>query len=573
VQDSDVSGSRSTGALPWPGSLAGRLAILLSGFIIVATLAVAAREYRAGEQQLVAESYRTLQFRAGFAADRLADALSERQRVAFLWASLETSQDLVVDDVDKRISGSLADLARMLGPGSEAVAAHPHPGVGEVVLAASDPARLESGGPPLPAAVDSALTAPTAGLTLEDGGDALVVATADVISRIDGSTLGRIAVWTPLARFLGTALPLELGSVQLTDPGGTVLYRGSDLTGPNTDYLWARDTAQSVGGPFGVAVARPRAEVTVELRRTGRQLITLALLFLLLAVPAALLVVRSATRGLGRLTQAARELDPHEPEPLPTVSRWAPDEVRVLGDAMAAMVDRLERASDELARSESLAAIGMLTKSLAHEIRTPLSVLRAGTEMLLRSPAAGPREREVSEMLQAEVERLSRLVDDLLIFGRPSSPVLGDMDLHRVADDALYALEATASEKSVDLVLGGGEARMQGDADQLRQVVVNLVSNGVRACGEGGRVLVTTALADGGVVLDVEDNGEGIPPDRLDEIWKPLVTTNRSGTGLGLPIVRQLVEAHGGHVEVKSTPGEGTRMRVVLPADAIQEKS
>jgi signal transduction histidine kinase len=283
--------------------------------------------------------------------------------------------------------------------------------------------------------------------------------------------------------------------------------------------------------------------------------------------------VRSATRGLGRLTRAARELDPHDPVPLPTMSRWAPDEVRVLGDAMAAMVERLERASEELAKSESLAAIGVLTKSLAHEIRTPLAVLRAGTEMLLRSPAAGPREREVSEMLQAEVERLSRLVDDLLIFGRPSPPVLGDMDLHRVADDALYALEATASEKSVDLVLEGGEAFMRGDADQLRQVVVNLVSNGVRACQEGGRVLVTTALEDGSVVLDVEDNGEGIPPDRLDEIWRPLVTTNRSGTGLGLPIVRQLVEAHGGHVEVKSTPGEGTRMRVVLPADATQEKS
>ena len=573
MQDSDVSGPRSVGALPWPGSLAGRLAILLAGFIVVATLAVAAREYRAGEQQLVAESYRALQFRAGFAADRLADALAERQRVAALWAELETSQDLVVDDVDKRISGSLADLARMLGPGSEAVAAHRHPGVGEVVLAASDPARLESDGPPLPPAVDSALVSASAGLTLKDGGNALVVATADVVSRIDESTLGRIAVWTPLGRFLSTALPLELGSVQLTDPEGQVLYRGADLSGPDGAYLWARDTANTVAGPFGVAVARPRAEVTADLRRTGRQLITLALLFLLLAVPAALLVVRSATRDLGRLTRAARELDPHHPEPLPTVSRWAPDEVRVLGDAMAAMVDRLERASEELAKSESLAAIGVLTKSLAHEIRTPLSVLRAGTEMLLRSPAAGPREREVSEMLQAEVERLSRLVDDLLIFGRPSPPVLGDMDLRRVADDALYALEATASEKSVDLVLEGGEALMRGDADQLRQVVVNLVSNGVRACQEGGRVLVTTALQDGVVVLDVQDNGEGIPPDRLDEIWKPLVTTNRSGTGLGLPIVRQLVEAHGGHVEVKSTPGQGTRMRVVLPADATREKS
>lgn len=570
MQGSDVSGSRSSGALPWPGSLASRLAILLAGFIVVATLAVAVREYRVGEEQLVAESYKTLQIRAGVAADRLSDALDERKRLASLWAELETSQDLAVDDIDKRVSASLSDLADMLGGGSEAVAAHRHPDVGEVVLAASDPARLEDSAPPLPAAVSAALVAPGAGLSLEDGGEGEVVATADVVSRTDGSVLGRIALWTPLARFLTTALPLELGAVKITDAGGRVLYRGGDVTGPDDDYLWARDTAASVGGSFGVAVARPRAEVTAALQASARQLITLALLFLLLAVPAALLVVRSATRGLGRLTQAARELDPHAPRPLPTVSRWAPDEVRVLGDAMAAMVDRLERASEELARSESLAAIGVLTKSLAHEIRTPLSVLRAGTEMLMRSPAAGPREREVSEMLQAEVERLSRLVDDLLIFGRPSAPVLGDMDLYRVADDALGALEATASEKNVELVLEGGTGPMRGDADQLRQVVVNLVSNGVRACAEGGRVRVAMALDDGHMVLDVEDDGEGIPPERLDEIWKPLVTTNRSGTGLGLPIVRQLVEAHGGHVEVMSTPGEGTRMRVVLPADATQ---
>lgn len=570
MQGSDVSGSRSAGALFWPGSLAGRLAALLTAFIVLATLAVVVREYRAGEEALVAERYRTLQIRAGVVADRLSASLDTRRHLATVWAQLETSQDLAADDVDKRVSESLADLVGMLGSGSEAVAARRGSGGREDVLSASDPARLQPGAPPLPAAVDSALAAPGAGLTVQGGADGEVVATADVFKDADRSLLGRIAVWTPLARFLAMSLPLELGSVQVVDSAGRTLYRGSDLTGSDADYLWARDTARTAYGAFGVAVAYPWAEVTAALKASGRQLVTLSLLFLLLAVPAALLVVRSATSGLGRLTRAARELDPHHPEPLPTVSRWAPDEVRVMGDAMTAMVDRLERGSEELARSESLAAIGVLTKSLAHEIRTPLSVLRAGTEMLLRSPVAGPREREVSEMLQAEVERLARLVDDLLVFGRPSPPVLGDMDLHRVADDALAALEATASEKGVALVLQGGAARMRGDADQLRQVVVNLVSNGVRACSEGGRVHVTASCENGEAVLDVEDDGEGISPDRLEEIWRPLVTTNRSGTGLGLPIVRQLVEAHGGYVEVKSTSGEGTRMRVVLPAGATE---
>ena len=121
MQSSDVSGSRTAGALFWPGSLAGRLAALLTAFIVLATLAVVVREYRAGEQALVAERYRTLQIRAGVAADRLSASLETRRHLASVWAQLETSQDLAADDVDKRVSESLADLVGMLGSGSEAV--------------------------------------------------------------------------------------------------------------------------------------------------------------------------------------------------------------------------------------------------------------------------------------------------------------------------------------------------------------------------------------------------------------------------------------------------------------------
>ena len=209
----------------------------------------------------------------------------------------------------------------------------------------------------------------------------------------------------------------------------------------------------------------------------------------------------------------------------------------------------------------------MLTKSLAHEIRTPLSVLRAGAEVLVRSPAiAGrDREREVSEMLQAEVERLARLVDDLLVFGRPSPPLVRDMDLHDVASEALDLLAHPAAEAGVTLRLSGEAVPLRGDPDQLRQVALNLVSNAIRACESGGTVTVRTDAEDRMAVLEVEDDGRGIEPERLEEIWQPLVTTHRSGSGLGLPIVKQLVEAHEGHVEVASTPGEGTRMGVRLP--------
>jgi signal transduction histidine kinase len=531
--------------------------------MVVATVAFAVREYRVGRERLVDETYHTLRASAGVAAERLSAALAERERLTSVWAGLETSQDLAVDDVDKRLSGSLAELTAMLDEGTEAVAIRPP----DRLLSASDAARLAGAASPLPAVVVQAVDAPEAGLTIHGAGSdgGTVVSTADVTSRVDGSKLGRIAVWTPLGRFLAGALPLELETLELRAADGSVLFRGADVRGPSADYLWASDTAQTAAGALSVSVARARVELTTELRTNARQLVTLAAVFLLLTLPGTLLVVRSATSELGRLTRAARELDAHSPEALPPVSRWAPREVRVLADAIDAMIVRLGQAREELARSESLAAIGMLTKSLAHEIRTPLSVLRAGTEMLARSSQSDARQREVSEMLQMEVERLARLVDDLLVFGRPSPPVPSEMDLRDVCEDALSALEAEAAEVQVGLSLDGGPASLRGDADKLRQVVVNLVVNAVRACEGGGTVVVRTARSNDTVSLEVEDDGVGIPPERLSEIWTPLFTTHASGTGLGLPIVKQLVEAHDGTVEVESEPGHGTCVRVTLP--------
>jgi signal transduction histidine kinase len=555
--------------LPWFGSLAGRLAILLAAFMVLATVAVVAREYGVREEQLVAETHRMLDAQAEVAADRLEKTLAERRRLVSLWADLETSQDLAVDDVDKRVSLSLADLVATLGGDSEAIAGRPG-----VLVSASDPARLQNPSPEdLPPFVETALAAPEPAIrVVGPPGPGAVVASADVVSSVDGRVLGRIVVWTPLRSFLAAAIPLELGTTELVATDGTHLARGDDLADPDDAYLWGEQTASTVAGRLGVRVGRARAQVVSQARASGRQLLTLAAVFLLLALPAVLLVVHSTTSSLGRLTRAAREMDPHHPDPLPPVSGWAPVEVRVLAEAMGGMVERLERAREELARSESLAAVGMLTKSLAHEIRTPLSVLRAGTEMLQRASQA-PRDREVSEMLQAEVERLARLVDDLLVFGRPSPPVPRAMDLRDVAANAVSALEGDAAEKGVALTLEGGDAAVRADPDQLRQVVVNLVTNAVRACEQGGSVVVRTGLQGDAALLQVEDDGVGIPPEKLDEIWKPLVTTHPSGNGLGLPIVRQLVEAHGGTVNVHSVPGQGTRMDVMLPIHPETEQA
>ncbi len=567
VQHSESWKTSFAGGRRWSGSLAGRLAILLVAFLVLTTGAVVVREYAVGREQRVAEVTGTLEVEATVAADRLEGALAERARLIDLWARLESSQDLALDDVDTRVSHSLSDLVAALSDQTEAVAVRDG-----VVLSASDPGRLGGEAPALPDPVAREATALRPGVTLhamDDGG--LVVATADVVSAMDGSVLGRIVAWTPLRRFLGTSIPLELGAARVDLPDGGVLIRGDALVEGDEAYLWAHHVARTVAGDLAVSMGASRAEIDRALRASGRQLVTLAALFLIVALPASLLVVRTATSSLARLTRAARELDARKPAPLPAAAPLAPTEVHVLADAMSSMVSRLGEARDELARAESLAAVGMLTKSLAHEIRTPLSVLRAGTEMLDREAGVGPRGREVIRMLEAEVARLARLMDDLLVFGRPSTPVPRDADLADVAASAVDALSAEAHENGVGLELQADPTPVWGDPDLLRQVVVNLVTNGVRACAAGGDVVIRVRPADSAAVLEVEDDGHGIPADLLDRIWTPLVTTHRSGNGLGLPIVRQLVEAHGGEIRVARTSEAGTCMRVTLPSTERKE--
>jgi signal transduction histidine kinase len=547
-------------------TLAGRLTAILAAFIVVATLTVTVGEYRAGRVRLVEEARADLTDRAGFAAERLNAALRDRAALVKLWAGLETAQDLAVDDIDFRLSSALAELARTLADDSHAVAARD----ADHVLAASEEALVDTQARPLPAAVQATLNAPAPRpIAIVPGpGPALVMASEDVISRVDGSRLGRLVVWAPLPRFLEHELPLQIGTMVVSDSLARPLFEGPDVAAAGGQAaLSAIVERPTAAGTLRMRMFRPMAEITAELTTHATQLATLAALFLLLALPGTLWVVHTTTSSLGRLTAAARLLDPVHPEPLPVPSRWAPREVRVLGEAMEQMVERLEEARDELARTESLAAVGMLTKSLAHEIRTPLSVLRAGAEVLNRSANATDREREVSGMLLMEVERLARLVDDLLVFGRPSPPDLRTMDMERVASAAVDVLRPLAKEARVTLELEVEPTAARGDPDQLRQVAINLISNAIRACEGGGTVRVRTGVVAGAPFLEVEDDGTGIEPDRMEAIWRPLVTTHRSGSGLGLPIVRQLVEAHGGRIEIESVPGEGTRMRALLPLE------
>ncbi|HTO95828.1 MAG TPA: HAMP domain-containing sensor histidine kinase, partial [Myxococcales bacterium] len=206
---------------------------------------------------------------------------------------------------------------------------------------------------------------------------------------------------------------------------------------------------------------------------------------------------------------------------------------------------------------------------LAHEIRNPLASMCGSIEVLGASPGLDEQERKLMQVVRSEAGRLEALVREFLSFARPLSPAIESLDGARAVAETVELFRSQVEERGLQLSVRADEpVWLQADPGQLRQVLWNLLGNAADATPAGGRVEVRIAQQGGQGVLDVIDTGSGIADEDLQRIFDPFFTTKERGTGLGLAIVHRIVEAHGGHLSVRSEPGKGTAFRVALPLAA-----
>jgi signal transduction histidine kinase len=355
-----------------------------------------------------------------------------------------------------------------------------------------------------------------------------------------------------------------------------------ELTALNRQ-IYRRTRESSVQGAYqGVQ------QIVAEEQRT---LTAIFLLAVVLGIAAAWLMARSLIRPIHELGDAmavvgAGDLD----HPIAAHSR---DEIGELARAFARMTDnlrlsrsemvrlneelagkvaQLERTQAQLVQSEKLASIGEMSAAVAHGLRNPLASLRASAQLVLHhpgSPAAGEQLRAILD----EVDRLDRRISHLLTFSRPAPfrPIP-----ERVATLVQEVLPAFAERLrtqgvTLDLRIPADLPEIPADTMKLEQVLVELVSNALDAMPGGGRLAIVAAATAGaggepGITVSIEDTGRGILPETLPSVGQPFFTTRSEGTGLGLATARRFVEQHGGRLELSSRPGEGTTVRVWLPA-------
>lgn len=283
-----------------------------------------------------------------------------------------------------------------------------------------------------------------------------------------------------------------------------------------------------------------------------------------LALLATGLIAVRLTRSLGALSAATAEVAAGSfREPVRVQGR---DEVADLARSFNTMAERL-RELDKL--KETFMA------SVSHELRSPLTSMREAAHLLRDEVPGGlnPKQARLVEIVEQGAERLLRLVNQVLDFSRLRSGMLPiqrlPVFLDQTVRQAMDELRPQAQEAGLSLALERVGERFEylGDEDRLIQVVVNLVSNAIRFTPRGGRVMVRLIDAGAEVEILVEDTGVGIAPVALPRIfgWYEQAHRERGGTGLGLPIVKGLVEAHGGRVTVESQEGKGSRFTVLLP--------
>ena len=226
------------------------------------------------------------------------------------------------------------------------------------------------------------------------------------------------------------------------------------------------------------------------------------------------------------------------------------------------------------ARKEKLVALGHLAAGVAHEIRNPLSSIKGLAKYFAERTPADGEAHQLAQVMAKEADRLNRVVSELLELVRPAHLTYQSVDLNDVITHSLQLISQDAASRAITLAFTAQPAlcRIQADPDRLKQVLLNLYLNAVHAIGRDGVITVAVReCGDGRVKVSVADSGKGMTAEQLQAIFTPYFTTKADGTGLGLAVVQNIVEQHGGTIHAESAPGEGALFTLYLPVNGQQK--
>ena len=224
---------------------------------------------------------------------------------------------------------------------------------------------------------------------------------------------------------------------------------------------------------------------------------------------------------------------------------------------------------EQLNRAEHLSTLGEMVAGISHEIRNPLGIIRSSSELLKKKMADRDPSSSIPDIIIEESVRLNNIITDFLNFAKPKSPYFKACKIEEVLEKNINFLTSQIKEEGCIIKKHYDDdlPEINADADMLYQAFLNILINAMQAMPEGGIIYVKVSTENNNVTILFEDEGEGIPEDIKGKIWDPFFTTKAKGTGLGLGIVKNIIESHGGSVGIDQKPNAGTRVKVKLPVN------
>ena len=225
------------------------------------------------------------------------------------------------------------------------------------------------------------------------------------------------------------------------------------------------------------------------------------------------------------------------------------------------------RLKERLAHAERLSSLGEMAAGISHEIRNPLGIIRSSAELLKKKAAKIDPDNNIPDIIVEEASRLNTIITDFINYAKPRSPNMAACRVEEVIDKNITFLETQIKDQGYVIKKNYQNAlpEIMADGTMLYQSFLNILINAMQSMPEGGRILVEVSSSDHQVTVHFDDEGQGIPKENLEKIWDPFFTTKEMGTGLGLGIVKNIVESHGGSIQIVNRPVRGTRVTIELP--------
>jgi signal transduction histidine kinase len=500
-------------------------------------------------------------------------------------------------------------------------------GTGRVLAMSGDSAAAGRLAGDWPAVRDALQGHETVGLLPEPDGILQVVTVPIVIGLTEPQILGSVSVGFLLNEALASQLKAVTGSDIAFAVGGDILtstlpreydkalVSGLHGAGVSTVALGPDEyvalplslTATPGGGAAPVAlILRSRTDQLRSLDAIHTGLAVTAVVAVLLATLLSFAVARTITRPLAAITDVMREVavtgDLTRKIAVSEGRRWHDEDAQLLATTFNTLTDSVARFQREMSQKERLSSLGRLSTVIAHEVRNPLMIIKGSLHALRQPDLDQAAVREAVADIDEEVERLNRIVNEVLDFARPIRFQIAPADLNALCRESAAASIASGPGAPVHLDLDPGAAPVATDAERLRIALVNMLVNARHAVDSrqstvdsrqspvdsrqspatshqspatsheppvtAPEPLVTlkTLANDGRFTIVIADRGAGIDPAHLPQVFDPYFTTKRGGTGLGLAIAKNIVEGLGGSIGVNSAPGAGTESRISLPA-------